>query len=354
MASARTAPNRVWGRMTADSARRSAAVLLLILASACAPRLAPPGPGLAGFSDAMPRLSTTQFVTEDGLALPLRVWLPAKGAPRAVVLALHGFNDYSKAFEDAGAYWATQGLATFAYDQRGFGAAPHRGLWPGTPAMTADLRGALALLRDRYPGAPLYLLGDSMGGAVILAASAQDEPLPADGVILVAPAVWARATMPVLYRATLWLGAHTIPWATVTGEGLKIQASDNIEMLRALGRDPLIIKATRIDAISGLADLMDEALAAAPKLGLPALLLYGDKDEIVPEDPTLRLWQNLPAEARARQRQAIYANGWHMLLRDLGAKVVWTDIARWIADPAAPLPSGAEDRARKRLNGGES
>ncbi len=333
---------------------RSAALLLLLLAGACAPRLAPPGSGLAGIGETMPRLSATQFVTGDGLALPLRAWLPADGAPRAVILALHGFNDYSKAFEDAGAFWAARGLATFAYDQRGFGAAPHHGLWPGTSAMTADLRDALALLRNRYPGIPLYLVGDSMGGAVILAASAQEETLAVEGAVLVAPAVWARATMPVLYRAALWLGAHTMPWLTLTGRGLKIQASDNIEMLRALGRDPLIIKATRIDAISGLADLMDEALAAAPAFNLPALLLYGGKDEIVPEDPTLRLWQSLPAEAHARQRRALYANGWHMLLRDLDAKVVWSDIANWIADPAAPLPSGAEDRALTRLNSGAS
>ncbi len=341
----------VRGRTAWLSMPRVAAIALLVLASACTPRLAPSGPGLAGLGEATPRLSDTQFVTEDGLALPLRAWLPEDGPPRVVVLALHGFNDYSKAFEEAGAFWAARGIATYAYDQRGFGEAPNRGLWAGTPALTADLRDATALLRDRHPGVPLYLVGDSMGGAVILAASQQDEALPVEGVVLVAPAVWARATMPALYRATLWLGAHTIPWATLTGRGLKIQASDNIEMLRALGRDPLIIKETRIDAIHGLANLMDEALAAAPALDLPALLLYGDKDEVVPEDPTLRLWQSLPASARARQRQALYSNGWHMLLRDLEAEVVWRDIARWIADPAAPLPSGAEERALTRLNG---
>ncbi len=328
-----------------------AAAALLILATACTPRLAPSGPGPGGLKEVMPRLDDTILVTEDGLALPLRAWLPPDGAPRAVVLALHGFNDYAKAFEDAGAFWAGAGIATYAYDQRGFGAAPYHGLWAGAAAMTADLGDALALLRDRYPNLPLYLVGDSMGGAVILAASARQEPLPVDGAVLVAPAVWARATMPVLYRAALWLGAHTIPWAKVSGRGLKIQASDNIEMLRALGRDPLIIKETRIDAISGLTDLMDEALAAAPGFHLPALLLYGGKDEIIPGDPILRLWRSLPAAARDRQRQALYANGWHMLLRDLDAKAVWQDIARWIADQNAPLPSGAEERALSRLNG---
>ena len=71
----------------------------------------------------------------------------------------------------------------------------------------------------------------------------------------------------------------------------------------------------------------------------------------MPEDPTLRLWQSLPEAARDRQRRALYANGWHMLLRDLEAEVVWRDIAGWIDDPAAPLASGAEERAFARLNG---
>ena len=78
-----------------------------------------------------------------------------------------------------------------------------RGLWAGASALTADLRRAARLLRARYPDPPLYLLGDSMGGAVILAASAQDAPLPAEGVVLVAPAVWSRATMPALRREIL-------------------------------------------------------------------------------------------------------------------------------------------------------
>ena len=322
--------------------------LAVLLAASCAPRLAPPGPGPTA-----PRLGADRLIAGDGLELPLRVWLPEDGAaPKAVILALHGFNDYSNAFEDPGRYWAARGLATFAYDQRGFGQAPHRGLWAGTATMTADLSAAARVLRARYPAVPLYLLGDSMGGAVVLAAMTGPEPPVGDGVILVAPAVWARSTMPLLHRLSLWLGAHTLPWLTVSGRGLNIQASDNIEMLRALGRDPLYIKETRIDALHGLVDLMDTALAAAPRFAAPALLLYGAKDEVVPEDPSLQLWLALPETARARQRRALYEGGWHMLLRDLEAEVVLNDIVHWIEHPRAPLPSGAETRALARLGAG--
>ncbi len=183
---------------------------------------------------------------------------------------------------------------------------------------------------------------------MILAALGAAEPPPNDGAILVAPAVWARATLPLTYRLGLWLGAHTLPWLEVSGRGLKIQASDNIEMLRELGRDPLVIKETRIDAIHGLVDLMDAALAAAPRIRTRVLLLYGAKDEVIPKGPSLQLWRELPEGARERQRRALYEDGWHMLLRDLEAEVVLGDIAHWIADPKTPLPSGAEATALAR------
>ncbi|HEY9549185.1 MAG TPA: alpha/beta fold hydrolase, partial [Kiloniellaceae bacterium] len=243
------------------------------------------------------------------------------------------------------------GLQVYAYDQRGFGEAPHRGLWAGTAALTGDVATAAALLQVRHPDLPLYLLGESMGSAVILAALAGPQPPVADGIVLAAPAVWARSTMPFHLRASLWLGARLFPWARFSGQGLGIRASDNDEMLRALGRDPLFINRTRVGAVYGLVDLMDAALAAAPQIEAVTLLLYGEKDQVVPIEPALIFWRDLPPEAASRQRFALYENGWHMLLRDLQAEVVIDDIAAWTRDPAAALPSQADAYAAAVLGG---
>ena len=337
-------PEKTDKAAVARGTARLLAILLILTSTACAPRRAPPGPGSTA-----PRLAQDRLITADGLELPLRIWLPEEGPPKAVILALHGFNFYSRIFEEPGPYWAKRGIATYAYDQRGFGAAPNPGMWAGAGALIADVGAAVRSLRARHPGVPVYLLGDSMGGAVAIAALGGPEPPPVDGVILVAPAVWARTTMPLPYRVALWIGAHTVPWHAVTGRGLKVQASDNIEMLIALGRDPLNLKETRIDAIHGLVNLMDLALERAPNLALPTFLMYGAKDEVVPEDPTLELWRRLHEAPDARQRRALYADGWHLLLRDLQAEVVLGDIVNWIEDPDAALPSGAEDRALARL-----
>jgi acylglycerol lipase len=264
---------------------------------------------------------------------PHRAWLPEQ-EPDAVLLAVHGFNDYSNAFADFGAYAAGRGVAVYAYDQGGFGANPDAGLWAGRDALVAALRRELDRLAEIHPRRPIYLLGESMGAAVVIAAQAE-APLDVEGTILSAPAVWGGDQLSPLYRATLWVAVLVAPGLTLTGENLDILPSDNIDMLRALGRDPLVIKATRIDAIAGLVALMDLAAASADEMQGPLLILRGARDEIVPPAAQAAMLEELTAEPCT---EAFYAEGYHMLLRDLQRQVVWNDLIAWIRQE--PLPSG--------------
>lgn len=334
--------------------RKSIVLLSLALAlmtAACAePRIAPAGdrPGPASLAD-------RHLVTGDGLALPLRVWRP-EGQARAVVLGLHGFNDYSGAFREVGPKLAAAGVALYAYDQRGFGAAPGRGLWHGADRMQADAAAALRLLRAEAPGRPVFLLGLSMGGAVAMTVLA-DAPGLADGAMLVGPAVRGRDSLPFWQRWSLDVAAGALPWYPLTGQGLAIQPTDNIAALRQMARDPHVIKETRVDALYGLVDLMTAAERAAPRQTTPLLLLYGLKDDLVPKGPTLKALNALPpptAGAAAgtpglSHRVAVYQGGRHMLLRDLDSDRTLADMLAWMQDPAAPLPSGADAKAAARL-----
>jgi alpha-beta hydrolase superfamily lysophospholipase len=282
-------------------------------------------------------LGRAHFVAADGAVLPVRAWLPPINPPRAIVLGLHGFNDYSKAFESPGGYLRQRGIAVFAYDQRGFGNAPGRGIWAGTAAYVADLAAITDQLQHRYPDTPIYILGESMGAALAIVAMTREHPPRVDGLILSAPAVWARDLMPWYQRAVLALFAATLPELELTGSGLKIQASDNIEMLRGLGRDPLVIKSTRVAAVDGLSDLMDAAQAHACALNLPVLVLYGQRDEVIPLPPVVAMLNKLVNKPAVRM--ALYPEGYHLLLRDNKAQVPLGDMVAWINDHQAPLPS---------------
>ncbi len=277
----------------------------------------------------------------DGYVLPMKTW-PAIENPTAVVLGLHGFNDYSNAFDAAAHIFADNLITTYAIDQRGFGATEQHGIWAGDTTLQSDLIATVNLLCEKHAGLPLYVLGESMGGAVIISAAQQLERTCIQGVILSAPAVWGWQTMPWWQTVPLRLFAHTLPALKVSGEGLGIHPSDNEEMLLALSRDPLIIKETRIDAIYGLTDLMEAAMVNSGALKMPALILYGEHDEIIPAAAFCQMLKILPNRAASQWRMVLYPDGYHMLLRDLQAEVVILDIMMWIHGQKARLLSTQE------------
>lgn len=316
-----------------------AALGLALAGSACVPLVIP-----AGAAVVAPTVDSQTLVSRDGTPLPLRAWVPTEPAA-AVLILLHGFNEHAGVYDETGRWFADRRVAVYAYDQRGFGQAANRGVWAGETALVDDFAAAVAAVGARHPGVRVYALGESMGGAVLMAAMAGPEPPAVAGVILSAPAVWGRASMPWYQTLALWAAAHTVPGTGLSGRGLGIQASDNIEMLKGRGRDPLVIRQTRIDAVWGLVNLMDRAMAAAPGLDRRLLILYGEKDQLIPAGAVAEMLRRLPADGDDRRRFALYADGWHMLLHDQQRAVVWQDILAWITDPAAPLPSHADTYA---------
>ncbi|WP_454690098.1 alpha/beta hydrolase [Achromobacter aloeverae] len=337
------APRRALARLALSLAGLAAGLL-----GGCAASFQPMGEPVRA-----PAVDGNSLVTPDGDRLPLRAWLPYRREPWAVIVALHGMNDYSNAFDQPAQYWAYYGIATYAYDQRGFGASARPGIWSDTNTMVADLNAAVTAVRARHPGVPVYVLGESMGGAVVAAAlgsgpSGREPPLAREiaGAILSAPATWGRQSMNPFYTLTLWLGYQTFPGMQVEPpRGLKIMPSDNIPMLIQLGGDPLIIKRTRIDALKGLVDLMgagEDALDHLPP-GLPTLVMYGQNEQVLPKHLVAATLHHLQARENTTQlRVALYPDGYHMLLRDLHAETVWRDVLAWLRAPSATLPSGAE------------
>jgi alpha-beta hydrolase superfamily lysophospholipase len=280
------------------------------------------------------------FYQPDEAPLPYRVWEPKnkkyRKHPKAVIVALHGFNDYSRAFETPGSYFSKNGYTMYAYDQRGFGSAPYTGIWAGEENLIHDLANFVRNVRLRHKDVPLYVMGESMGGAVTIVALSRPDFPKVDGAILIAPAVWGEDTMHPVYRATLWVAAHTMPSYRLTGSDLKILASNNIPMLQRMSRDPLVIKSTRVDAVYGIVKLMDRAYLDVPKLDVPVLMLYGSEDQVIPQDPIKRALERFNHPVR----YVYYKGSYHMMLSDIQGQTLMKDIASWIENPKAPLPSG--------------
>lgn len=306
---------------------------------ACVPTVQRAGSPLETFSGPHFDAASERFVSFDGAELGLTAWLPANNEePRAVIIGLHGMNDYANTFYLMGPWFAERGVALYAYDARGFGRSPRRGVWAGEQLMTEDLRTAVNVARRAHPGAKIVVVGDSMGSAEAIATFGEENAPQIDRLVLVAPAVWGWSTLPNQYALALWVGAHTFPWRAVQpprGVVRTRTASDNREALLQAGRAPHMIWSTRIDAVYGLVGLMETASERAANLNGDVLFLYGAHDQIIPRNSAIAAARRLPPTART----ALYENGWHWLLRDLQREVVYADILAFIEDSHASLPS---------------
>lgn len=279
------------------------------------------------------------FELPEGFRLNGRVW----SHPQAehIVLGVHGFNDHSQAFEAMAQALTHELKATvYAYDQRGFGANPDPGRWPGSDALLADLRHVARQLRSRHPDLPLTVVGESMGGAVVWVAAGAEPGLVADQIVLKAPAVWGAQSMPWYQRFSLQFMNAVAPDMLMTGKGLPslgIQPTDDPEVSRALSRDPLFIKATRVSSLAGVTQLMGQAQGLTQLPTQRTLVLYGLRDRIIPPRPVCDWLGHLNAAPMPHQADfVVYPQGWHLLTRQLRTRDVLEDMRLWIAHQPMP------------------
>lgn len=324
--------------------------LAALLAGCGQATLQAPGPGAESS-----RLEAHRVIAEDGYRLPLHHW-PAE-RPRALVLALHGFNDHGGSFDVMAEALTPHGIEVYAHDQRGFGVTEQRRLWPGHRRLVEDVHLLVELLGQRHPELPLYLVGKSMGGGVALLALADENAPPVAGSVLIAPAVWGFDAMPWYQRLSLELGVRLFPSASFSANAVRrlgIQPTDDPEIRRRLAEDPRLLRRARVDTLYGVTETMSLALAAAERLPAPALILYGDEDQVIPPEAICALLERLPRQTDdpLARRFVLYPDGYHMLTRYTRRERTEADVAAWLLDPTAPLPSGLErdrDAARQAL-----
>jgi alpha-beta hydrolase superfamily lysophospholipase len=267
-----------------------------------------------------------RFSGAGGLSLFRQSWRPSQGPTRAALVNLHGLGDHSGLYPTVVEHFTARGFAVHSPDLRGNGrSAGQRAYVERWEEFREDLHRFLELVRAEEPGRPIFLLGNSLGGLIVLDYALR-RPEGIRGVIAASPPL-GRLGVPAPLLALGRVFSRVWPrFSLRTGMDLS-----------GLARDPGVAETVLADPLFhrvGTARLSTEVVAAiarvqaaAPEFPLPVLVLHGSADRMVPPDGS-RAFVARVAHPDRQLRE--YAGAYHVLFADLDRERVLTDVEQWI------------------------
>jgi len=266
------------------------------------------------------------FAGTGGLALYYQSWQPLSLQARAILVNLHGLGDHSGLYPSVAAHFPARGIAVYAYDMRGNGRSPgQRAYVARWEEYTADLQAFLSRVRTAEGKLPIFLLGNSLGGLVVLD-YALEHPGELSGVIAAAPPL-GKLGVP---RYLMALGrVMSSIWPRFSLEvGMD---------LSGLARDPKVVETVLADPFfhrRGTARLSTEVTRAiermqsrAGDLKVPLLILHGSADRMVPPDGSREFFAKVRYPDRELRE---YQDAYHGLFADVNQQEVLGDVERWV------------------------
>jgi alpha-beta hydrolase superfamily lysophospholipase len=281
---------------------------------------------------------TRQKPGQRGNAPCLR-WVDSTMPPQAVILCIHGLGLHNGSYEDFGKRMSRLGYAVYAVDMRGFGSykdaeGKNQVDFDGC---LSDIKSTLKVLHRAHANLPLFLLGESMGGAIALRATALYPDL-VDGLISSVPS-GERFKQG---RSSLSVAMHLLEGPNKSfdvGTGVINQATVKPELKEAWANDPLNrMNLSPVELIT-FQKFMNQNHDIAPLIkDKPVLFVQGCNDKLVKPEGTVELFNELGTKDRKIQ---LIENGEHLIFEENQfSDAAIESLDNWIATRLAKIEEG--------------
>ncbi len=274
----------------------------------------------------MSRHSESRLAGVGGTGIYWQCWL-ADEAPRTVVVIAHGAGEHSARYAHVAARLVAEGYAVYALDHRGHGHSEgRRAQIDRIDNVVADLDALITLAASAHPGAPVVLLGHSMGGAIALAYTVLHESR-LSALMLSGPLAALEAASPPVRMMARVLSALT--------PNLGVLAVDP----SLVSRDPTVVDAYVSDplvhhgklparTIAELARAIESFPVGVRSITIPTLIMYGTADQLCPPAGSKMLAERIGARDKTfRPYEGLY----HEILNEPEQDQVMDDMCAWLA-----------------------
>lgn len=253
-----------------------------------------------------------------------QAWLP-ESAPKAVIVIAHGGGEHSARYVHVAAHLNAAGYAVYAPDHRGHGRTGQDANIERLALVVEDLDALVTLAGGRHPGAKVFLLGHSMGGAIAIAYALRHQDRLA-GLLLSGPVAALEAASPAARLASRIL--------SVIAPGLGVYAVDpshvsrDAEVVRAYESDPLVhhgrLPARTVGELTAAVTAFPEQV---PRITVPLLVMHGTADAIVPTAASTMVHERAGSADKTLE---LYDGLYHEILNEPEQDRVLADVTSWL------------------------
>jgi alpha-beta hydrolase superfamily lysophospholipase len=189
-----------------------------------------------------------------------------------------------------------------------------------------DLKIFLARVQASEPGRPVFLMGHSMGGAIVTLYALRNSP-KVSGLVLSAPALKRPEDVPgikVFFTKVTSFFAPRLALFSLEDEDF----SRDPKVVEDMKKDRLIYDgAAPVKTAKELLGAMSDIDDGMEQLKLPVLLLHGTKDKLTNPDGSRELDRRAASQDKTLK---IYDGYYHDLLHEPGGGKVAQDIHDWL------------------------
>ncbi|MBX3137624.1 alpha/beta fold hydrolase [Candidatus Obscuribacterales bacterium] len=282
---------------------------------------------------------------------PCLAWVNRDKPIQAVLVCVHGLGLHNGTYEPFGKRMADMGYAVYAIDVRGFGAWMEN---KGQEKVDFDLclndvRTTLKVVRRAHPGVPVFLLGESMGGAIALRVTSLYPEL-VDGLISSVPAGDRFNQAKTSLKVALSYLSNKNKEINI-GEGVVTQATQKEEVRKAWLEDPLArVKMSPKELLQFQNFMNGNHDCAKNIVKTSVLIVQGCQDKLVRPEGTVELFNHL---STADRQIVLIPNAEHLIFEenqftDQEIATVDSWITARLPKPASVEAQG-EDKAEKTV-----
>jgi lysophospholipase len=244
---------------------------------------------------------------------------------------VHGYGEHSARYGEFMRWLADRDVACHSFDFRGHGrSSGRRGYVRRWDEYVHDLRTFLARPELRADeGVPLFLLGHSHGGLVVIAAAIAGAPelQHVTGVVLTNPYLRNAVLVPLHRRIVARVIDPLVPWARFSSRVRVEWLTSDPRMQQETIDDPLCHRCATPRWFLTMQQAQRSALERAGYFRLPMLMMIGARDGVADPQVCRKFFDRASSPDKALK---VYPDLVHELLRESGRERVFADVFDWL------------------------